>query len=127
MSTATKKPKKAVARKKISPEALGSKAAAKLKKIDKKVAANREFAKNQPTLPEMEDVDERVDELDEVCQKVLADMAKRSSLADEIADDKEKIEGLLGEHNLDCYIVSGRKFYISPAESRVKIEKVKQG
>ncbi len=89
--------------------------------------ANRDFAANQPTIPGMEDVDERVPALEELCKTVLADIAARSDLADSIAEGKEKIEKELGEHNLDCYIVSGRKFYISPSESRVKIEKVKQG
>jgi len=95
--------------------------------VEKVATPKNEPAPNQPALPGMEDTDERVPELEEICRKVLADKEKRSSLADSIADDLETIGKLLGENNLDCYIVSGRKFYISPAESHVKITKVKQG
>ena len=92
----------------------------------KEAAANRDFAKNQPVIPGMDDVDERVSELDEICERVLADRAKRASLSEEMAENLQKIGELLGEHNLNCYIVKGMKFVPEPGEPTVKIYKVKQ-
>jgi hypothetical protein len=134
MATATKKrpAKKSVKKKaarKVVKKAPVPKASAKPGKNGAAVhsAGPGKFAANQPPLVGMEDVDERVPALDEVCQKVLADKSAYASKAQDISEGLEKVGELLEEHNLDCYIISGKKFAPVAGEPTVKIYKVKQG
>lgn len=91
------------------------------------VAANSgKFAPDQPPIKGLEDVDERVKALDDECQAMLAARDKRISLKADIDDRKQKIAELLHEHDLECYIVAGNKFYIEPGVEAVKVAKVNQ-
>lgn len=90
-----------------------------------KVAGNNgKFAPDQPPIKGLEDVDERVKELDEECQKMLAARDKRVLLKQEIDDQKQNIAQLLHKHDLDCYIVAGNKFFLEPGVEAVKVAKV---
>lgn len=91
-----------------------------------KSAGPGKFAAEQPPLPAMEDVDERIPALDEVCRQVLADKAKYADVGQSISEGLEKVGDLLKENNLDCYIISGKKFVPVAGEPTVKIYKVKQ-
>lgn len=82
------------------------------------------FDVNQKTIAD--DVDERVPELDEICQRVLALKAKYKSIGDEIGEDLEEVGKLIKEHNMDYYIISGKKFVPVAGEPTIKIYKVKQ-
>lgn len=92
----------------------------------KKAGNNGKFAPDQPPIAGMEDVDERVKELDEECQKMLAARDKRGTLKMEIDDLKQNIGAMLHKHDLDCYIVAGNKFFIEPGVEAVKVAKVNQ-
>jgi hypothetical protein len=92
-----------------------------------KAAGPGKFAAEQKPLASMEDVDERIPALDEKCQKAIADRERQRSAAQDFAEDLEEIGELLKEHNLECYIISGKKFVPVPGEPTVKIYKVKQG
>lgn len=91
-----------------------------------KTAPPDKFADNQPTLPAMEDTNERIPALDEACQLYF-------SAHDNIRSNREKSEEALGavgellhEHELLCYIKNGKKFYIEPGKEAVKVKKVRQ-
>lgn len=91
------------------------------------VEVGGKFAANQPALDTMpKDVDERVPELTEVCQRILAAREKRRSLLEEVRDGLGEVGELLHANDLDLYIVSGVKFYEEPGQAEVKMKKVKQ-
>lgn len=117
---AKKKPAKKSARKEVASAPVNGQAA----KVRK--APSDKFATNQKPLDTMADVDERVPELDEVCQTILSARDKRRSLKDDVDESLGQVKELLEEHNLDCYILHGNKFFVEPSSVIVKIKKVKQ-
>lgn len=132
MATATRarKPKGLPAtsknRKKVA-EAPVAKSNGKAKtKAGTKSAGSSKFDRSQPVIAGMEDVDERIPALEEMCQRAIANNEAKASAAQDMAEDLEKIGELLKEHDLDCYIVAGKKFFIEPGEPHVKMLKVKQ-
>ena len=80
----------------------------------------------QNALDGMEDVDERIPALDELCNADQSDREKRKSLKDGMDARLQDIAAALHEHELDCYIVSGKKYYIEPGVESVKVVKVNQ-
>ncbi len=100
------------------------------KEVARRVAAKTvdgdQFAPDQQPLPTMEDVDERIESLDEECQQYFS--ARDSILSGREATEEalDHIGDLLRQHGLDCYILNGKKFYIEPAKATVKVKKVKQ-
>lgn len=95
-------------------------------KAKTKAAGPGKFDVSQKPLDTMQDVDERVPALDEECQKYFANKDKILSGREGQEESLDKIGDLLKEHNLDCYILNGKKFYIEPSKSTVKVKKVKQ-
>ena len=136
MATATKKKpaKKSVKKKaarKVVKKAPVPKASAKPSKPSKNGAAVKsagatKFDPQQPPLVGMEDVDERIPALEEACQKAISNRGRKESASADFADDLESIGDLLEFHEMDCYICSGKKFFIEPGEPHVKMQKVKQ-
>ena len=80
----------------------------------------------QPPLPAMEDVDERIPELDEVCDLVLSIEERRRLLKVELDGAYEDIGELIKEHSLEFCVLKGEKFFIKPAGERVTHEKFKR-
>lgn len=121
-TTATKrKPKnsqKPVASKAVKPSKNG--------KASMKSAGTGKFATNQPPLEAMKDVDERIPELTDECQRYLGfkDTQKTAKIDGDTCAGK--IGELLKEHNLLHYTVNGKKFYIEPGSPSVKCVNVKQ-
>jgi hypothetical protein len=115
------KPRRRVVASRPKPEA-SSNGEAKAKS-----AGPGKFDPAQKPLDTMEDVDERVPELDEECDRYLAADEKRKSSKVERDETAGRIGDLLKEHNLACYILKGKKFYIEPGTPSVKVTKVKRG
>ncbi len=126
MATATKKQRPKQSPRPSMKKAPGKKARSSKKGATVKSAGPGKFATGQPPLAGMEDIDERVPALDEVCQRAISDKAAKELAAQDFVEDLEKIGELLDAHNLDCYIVAGKKFFIEPGEAHVKMQKVKQ-
>lgn len=95
-------------------------------KAKTKSAGPGKFAVQQKPLESMQDVDERIPALDEECQRYFANKDKIRSGREGQEESLDKIGDLLKEHELDCYILNGKKFYIEPSKSTVKVKKVKQ-
>jgi hypothetical protein len=93
----------------------------------KKAGQSGKFATNQPAITGMEDTDERIKELDDECQRYFAAKDKQTDGKSEEELAAEKIGKLLHEHNLDLYVLNGKKFYLEPGVEKVKCVKVKQG
>jgi hypothetical protein len=91
-----------------------------------KSAGTNRFAANQPLVPGLDDVDERVPALDKLCQQVLADRDAQMNAKERVAKGLEDVGKLLKEYKLECYIINGKKFYEVPGEAHVKIVRVKQ-
>lgn len=87
---------------------------------------SEKFAPNQPPIGGLEDTDERIGELDELCQQVIANSESRRSLKQDTDSALEEIGQLLDEHDLDCYIMQGEKFFIEPGVKSVKHKKIQQ-
>ena len=102
------------------------KAAKKKVKATKVAGSTGKFSPDQPPITGMEDTDERVPELEEECQALLAERDKRSSLKISIDERKQNIGKMLHKHDLECYIVAGNKFFIEPGVEAVKVSKVNQ-
>lgn len=83
-------------------------------------------APDQPPLVGMEDTNERIGVLDQVCQEVLAIKEQRKSLKEDLDEKLQLIEEHLDANGLDCYIVAGNKFYVEPGTPHVKVSKVQQ-
>lgn len=120
MPTATKK--KAATKRRVAkaskPESNGSVKAKKVK--------GSKFAPEQPPITGMEDVDERIPELDELCERYLAADETRKSKKVERDEAGEEIRKGLDEHDLQLYVHKARKFYTEPGQPSLKVAKVKQ-
>jgi hypothetical protein len=135
MATATKKrPAKKSVKKKAARKVVKKAPVPKAKSSAKpskngaavKSAGSEKFDPQQPPLVGMEDVDERIPALEEACQKAISNRGRKESASADFADDLESIGDLLEFHEMDCYICSGKKFFIEPGEPHVKMQKVKQ-
>lgn len=123
--------KKKSAKKRRIPSAKKAVASAPVKassngKAKTKSAGPGKFDVKQPPLDGMEDVDERVPALDEECQRYLGFKDAQKTAKVDGDTSAEKIGDLLKEHNLDQYVVNGKKFYIEPGAPAVKCVNVKQ-
>jgi hypothetical protein len=130
MATATKRPKKQTKKLIAEPRtARAKKAAAKPSTngaAKSKTAGPGKFAAEQEPLHSMEDVDLRYPALDEWCQRYFAAKDKILTGREGTEEALDKVGHLLREHELECYILNGKKFYIEPSKSSVKVKKVKQ-
>ncbi len=125
MAVATKKkPSKKTTKRRV----VASRAAKPSKngKAKAKSAGPGKFDPKQPTLPTMEDVDKRIPELTDECQRCLGFRDKRRSAKVDQEESLDKIGELLKQHDVDQYVVNGEKFFIEPGAPAVKILKVKQ-
>lgn len=82
------------------------------------------FAPGQKSL--VEDADERVPEIEEQCQRYFSSRDSILSAKEEGEEALHKVGEMLHEHNLDCYILNGKKFCLEPSRETVKVKKVKQ-
>lgn len=94
-------------------------------KTKTKAAGPGKFDVKQKPIDTMQDVDERVPALDEECQRYFAEKDKTISGREGQAESLDKIGDLLKEHNLDCYILNGKKFFFEASKATVKVKKVK--
>lgn len=109
------------------PGKKGRRGSAKKEADEAKAAGQSEkFATNQPPIKGMEDVDERIPELDDECQRFLSECDKRASAKQTADEHRQKIGELLKEHGLDLYKLNGKKFYIEPGTPQVKVVKLNQ-
>lgn len=81
---------------------------------------------NQPPLPGMEDVNQRIPELTDECQRVLGAADKQKSAKTEKDTALGRVGELLKRHDREHYTVNGKKFYIEPGAPSVKMVNVKQ-
>jgi hypothetical protein len=99
--------------------------AAKPSTNGEKTAGQGDFAsEQQPLIP---DADERIPELDEACQRVLAAKDQRKSAKADEDEALGEVADLIHKHNLTCYMLNGKKFYIEPGAESVKVVNVKRG
>ena len=118
----TKGAKKSAPRKKVASASRPSANGKKDKK--EKTAGQGDFATEQKLIDES--IDERIQPLEDACQKVLGARDKRKNAkADEEAALAE-VGRLIHEHDLNHYKLNGNKFYIEPGAESVKVVKVKQ-
>lgn len=118
--------KKAVTKQK-TPSARAARKAAGIEVPPEKTAgAKADFAPNQPPIKGLEDTDERIPELEDLCQSVLAMEEKRKSLKLDRDEALESIGDLLSERDLNLYICNGQKFFVEPGSPTVKHKKVNQ-
>lgn len=92
----------------------------------KKAGQSKKFAKEQPTIAGMEDVDERIPELDDACQRHEAAKDKQTIGKSEEREAATEITAGIKEHGLNLYLHQGRKFYIEPGSESLKVVQVKQ-
>lgn len=118
MTTATKKRKTTPRGKKAMPR----------KEVARRKSAGQsdKFAANQPPITGLEDVDERIESLDEECQLYLSEADKKKAAKQSADEALQKIGELLKEHGLDLYKLNGQKFYIEPGTPTVKVVKLNQ-
>lgn len=89
-----------------------------------KSAGPGKFDPKQPPLPEMADVDERIPALDDKCQEYLAAVDKKGVASDDMKESLDKVGDLLKKHDLDQYVLNGKKFFIEPGSPSVKCKNV---
>lgn len=91
-----------------------------------KTAGQGDFAPNQPLIKGFEDVDERITELDEECQRYLSAKERQKDAKQEADEAAEEIVTLIHKHELTHYKLNGKKFYIEPGAESVKCGNVEQ-
>ena len=97
----------------------------KAKKQEKpKTAGQGDFATEQKPL--IEDADERIPELDDACQRVLQYRDARKKAKSDEDQSLEEVGKLIHKHDLNCYMLNGKKFCIEPGAESVKVVNVKQ-
>lgn len=92
----------------------------------KAAGQSAKFAPNQPPISGMEDVDERIEVLDEECQRFLSIKDQQRSLKEDEGESRQKIGDLIKEHGLELYKLNGMKFWIEPGTPTVKVTKLNQ-
>jgi hypothetical protein len=93
----------------------------------KKAGQSGKFAPNQPAIKGLEDTDERIAALDELCAAYVADDEKRKIAKVDRDTTAGKIMEVIKEKKLDLYIYQGKKFYVEPGAEGLKVVVVKQG
>ena len=113
--TAKKKvAKKKVARKKATPKR-------KAAKVGKGIETN-------PTkpLPTMDDIDERVPEIDAILEKIFANDARRESLKGENEKLKVRLCPLMSDRKIDSYKTPIGSVYVQHGEDVIVLKKTKK-
>lgn len=92
-----------------------------------KAAKNEEpFKPGDQALPGMEDMNQRIPQLDDECHRCLGYRDARKIAKVDEDESLGKIGELLKEHGRDYYVVNGNKFFEEPGSPSIKIVKVKQ-
>lgn len=121
------KKKSATATKRKTPSPRAARKAAGVEVPPEKTGGTKaDIAPNQPPIAGMEDTDERIPELEELCQSVLSMEEKRKSLKIDRDEALESIGDLLTKKDLNLYICNGQKFFVEPGSPQVKHKKVNQ-
>lgn len=106
---------------------MAKKKAAKKKAPRKKAAVGKGIETNptQP-LPGMEAVDERIEAIDVILEKIFANDARRESLKQENEKLKVKLGPLMAEHDIESYKTPIGSVYIQHGEDVVVLKKTKK-
>jgi len=96
-------------------------------KAKSKSAGTAKFDPKQKPLDSMEDVDEKIPELDDECQRYLAACDTHEGASEDMKSSLDKIGDLIKKHELDLYKHSGRRFFWEPGSPQVKCKKLNQG
>lgn len=109
--------KKKAAKKKAAKKASPKKAA----KVGKGVETN-------PTapLPTMEDIDERIEAIDAILDKIVANDARRKALKADNDKLTQKLGPLMAEHKLDSYKTPAASIYVQHGEDVIVIKPTKK-
>lgn len=113
MATTKKKAAKKKAAKKASPK--------KAAKVGKGVETN-------PTapLPTMEDIDERIEAIDAILDKIVANDARRKALKADNDKLTQKLGPLMAEHKVDSYKTPAASVYVQHGEDVIVIKPTKK-
>lgn len=123
MATKTRKrrPVKGTKRRRVASAAKPGRNGAAVKK-----GAGSKHSPKQPLIKGLEDVDERIPELDKECKVYIDAKDQQSASKTEAGTALTRIGELIHKHNLKHYVHGENKFFIKPGAETVAVEKVKQ-